>query len=82
MVILGVGAPLVYRLARTAPPEVAVADRTISLKSLKLDDPNLQPVVMQGNDGRTIILLVNKSELGEGGANAPLEVEPPKGGDL
>lgn len=74
---LAVAVPLAWRAASsTASAEVA-------LRELKLDDPSVQPVVLRTDDGKTLIMLVNRPEPGEGEA-APLDVtkEPPTGGDL
>jgi len=77
-VTLAVAVPLAWRFAggRGAAAEVV-------LRELKLDDPRVQPVVLKTDDGKTLIMLVNRPEPGEGEA-APLDLskKPPTGGDL
>jgi hypothetical protein len=52
------------------------------VKELRLEDPNVQPVVMNMGDGRTLIMLVHRPE-SDGSAETPdLGGKPPTGGDL
>ncbi|MGC4115025.1 MAG: zf-HC2 domain-containing protein [Myxococcales bacterium] len=78
-VTLVIAVPLVYRYAteQAVTPEVLVQD-------LQIDDPNVKPVVMQLENGKTLIMLVRQPMVdGEGEPSVP-DVTPdaPKGGDL
>jgi anti-sigma factor RsiW len=77
-VTLAVAVPLAWRLAGSTG-----ASAEVVLRELKLDDPGVQPVVLKTDDGKTLIMLVNRREPGEGEA-VPLDVtkKPPTGGDL
>ena len=75
-VTLAIAVPLVYRYAteQSVAPEVLVQD-------LQIDDPNVKPVVMQLDNGKTLIMLVRQPAEGE--APVPdVTPEEPKGGDL
>jgi len=75
-VTLAVAVPLVYRYAteQAAQPEVMVQD-------IQVDDPNVKPVVMQMENGKTLIMLVRQPAEGE--APVPdVTPEEPKGGEL
>ncbi len=73
---LAVAVPLVYRFA-TAQQAVPQA----VLQELQLDDPRIRPVVMQMDNGKTLIMLVQQPD-GEASPAPDLTPEPPKGGDL
>jgi anti-sigma factor RsiW len=80
-VTIAIAVPVVWQLAsRSAPQAVVVRD-------LQLQDPNLQPVVMDMGDGKTLIMLVDRPGSDEGEA-APdqdqeeLDTTPPTGGEL
>ena len=75
---VAVAVPVAWRLAASSG-----ASAEVVLRELKLDDPRVQPVVLKTDDGKTLIMLVNRPEPGEGEA-APLDVtrKPPTGGDL
>lgn len=77
-VTLAVAVPLAWRAASSSSSSAEVV-----LRELQLEDPSIQPVVLKTDDGKTLIMLVNRPEPGEGEA-APLDVtkEPPTGGDL
>ncbi len=77
-ITLVVAVPLASHFARSS----AVSTEVV-LRELKLDDPRVQPVVLTTDDGKTLIMLVNRPEAGEGEA-APIDLTkpPPTGGDL
>ncbi len=77
-VTLAVAVPLAWRAASGSSPSAEVV-----LRELKLEDPSVQPVILKTDDGKTLIMLVNRPESGEG-ETAPLDMtkEPPAGGDL
>lgn len=86
-VTLAVGVPTAVHFARQeAPvahksPPLAPATPELILRELVLDNPKLQPVVMNTGDGRTLIMLVSRE--GDAEDSVPvLEVSPPSGGDL
>ncbi|MBI5545099.1 MAG: zf-HC2 domain-containing protein [Deltaproteobacteria bacterium] len=75
-VTLAIAVPLVYRyaLSQGPGPEVIVQD-------LQLDDPNVKPVVMKLDNGKTLIMLVRQPDADE--EQVPnVTPEPPKGGEL
>ncbi len=76
-VTLAIAVPLVYRLAESSAPSPEMI-----VKSLRLEDPNVQPVVMNMGDGRTLIMLVNRPE--SEGSSEPVDLggKPPSGGEL
>ena len=63
--------PLVYQYATAQ----AVMPQAV-LQELQLDDPRIRPVVMQMENGKTLIMLVPQPESDD------VTPEPPKGGDL
>jgi anti-sigma factor RsiW len=77
-VTLLVAVPVAWKLASSNSPAPEVV-----LQDLRLEDPNVQPVVMKMGDGRTLIMLVHRPGPSAGEA-APLEfnTQPPTGGDL
>jgi anti-sigma factor RsiW len=75
-VTLAVAVPLVYKLAsERAAPEVV-------LRELTLDDPHVKPVVVQMENGKTLIMLVHDSEPDAPEGTPDVTPEPPKGGEL
>ncbi len=65
--------PFAYWLARSdLEPQVIV-------QSLELDDPTIQPVVMNMGDGKTLIMLVRQPDAEPAQPQLP---RPPSGGDL
>ncbi len=75
-VTLAIAVPLVYKYAteQAVAPEVIVQD-------LQIDDPSVKPVVMQLDNGKTLIMLVRQPT--EAGMPVPdVTPQPPKGGDL
>jgi len=79
-VTVAIAVPLVWRLASQ---NTAQQVPQVVLQDLRLDNPNVQPVVMDMGDGKTLIMLVERAGSGAGEA-APLELKtaPPTGGDL
>jgi anti-sigma factor RsiW len=77
-VTIAVAVPVAWHFA-----ESSAASAQVVLRELKLDDPRVQPVVLTTDDGKTLIMLVNRPEPGEGEA-APVDLTkpPPTGGDL
>jgi anti-sigma factor RsiW len=77
-VTLAIAVPVAWQLAsQSASPEVVLHD-------LKLDDPNVRPVVMNMGDGKTLIMLVRDTdETNANGEEIPdLDADAPTGGDL
>jgi anti-sigma factor RsiW len=75
-VTLAVAVPLVYKLAsERASPEVV-------LRELTFDDPHVKPVVVQMENGKTLIMLVHENEADEPEGTPDVTPEPPKGGEL
>jgi anti-sigma factor RsiW len=76
-VTLGVAVPVVYQMASAhySSPEVV-------LRELQLDDPHVKPVVLQMDNGKTLIMLVHEDEPKPGEVTPDLTPEPPKGGEL
>lgn len=76
-VTLAIAVPLVYRYAteQAVAPEVLVQD-------LQIDDPNVKPVVMQLENGKTLIMLVRQPVEGEEPSVPDVTPDGPKGGDL
>jgi len=75
-VTLAIAVPLVYQYATAQ----AVMPQAV-LEDLRLDDPRIRPVVMQMENGKTLIMLVQQPAEEE--APTPdVTPEPPKGGDL
>lgn len=75
-VTLAIAIPLVYKYATSQAPSPEVI-----VQNLELDDPTVKPVVMQLDNGKTLIMLVRQA--GEGDKPVPdVSPEPPKGGEL
>lgn len=79
-VTLLIAVPVVYNYALSQAPEVIVQD-------VQADDPDVQPVVMNMGDGKTLIMLVHKRDSkdanDENDESTPdLNTEPASGGEL
>ncbi|HCF57226.1 MAG TPA: hypothetical protein DFS52_04405 [Myxococcales bacterium] len=79
-VTLAIAAPLIWQLAtRSAAGQVP----QVVLRQMQLENPNIQPVVMDMGDGKTLIMFVDQPAPGAGAATPPvLKATPPTGGDL
>lgn len=74
---LAVAVPVVYHYAS----QRTMAD--VIVEKIELEDPSVQPVVMNMGDGKTLIMLVRHTDAASGdGQPIEIENEPPKGGDL
>jgi anti-sigma factor RsiW len=81
---LGIGGPLIWTLARQS------ARAEVLIHSLQADNPNLTPVVMQADDGATMVMFVDhpeeaspEGEPEEGEMRLPVQdPEKPAGGEL
>jgi anti-sigma factor RsiW len=79
-VTVAIAVPLVWRLASQNASQI---NPQVVLHQLRLENPALQPVVMDMGDGRTLIMLVDQSGSGAGDAvPQQLDTTPPTGGDL
>lgn len=79
-VTAAIAVPLVWKLASQ---NAAQLNPQVVLHQLTLENPNMQPVVMDMGDGKTLIMLVDPS-VSSAGESEPLELKttPPTGGDL
>ncbi|MFN7131126.1 MAG: anti-sigma factor family protein [Myxococcales bacterium] len=86
-VALLVAVPATWYAARSGGAEQIAAvgelPDAVVIQDLRLDDPNVQPVVVRGENGRVMIMLVERPGSGAGQAEPlRLNTTPPSGGDL
>ena len=80
-VALGVGGPLIWKAATLS------AKGQVVIHSLQADNPNFTPVVMETDDGATMVMFVDHPEDGTPEGTEPrvqplVKPDEPKGGEL
>lgn len=79
VLVLGVGGPLIWRMARQAARNEAM------VRAIETDNPRLTPVVMQTDDGKTMVLFVEHAPAEDEAEGPPPGLprpDAPRGGDL
>lgn len=77
-VTLIISVPLVYHWSKNQ--EIAASE--VVLHRLTLEDPAVKPVVMQMENGKTLIMLVHQPGAKRAGNSPKLNTNPPSGGSL